>query len=56
MKLQWKTCMKIGVSVFVLYLLIHYWSLLAGALSGVLRAAVSGCGDCIYSEYSDECL
>ena len=39
MKLQWKTCMKIGVSVFVLYLLIHYWSLLAGVLSGVLRAA-----------------
>ena len=39
MKLQWKTCLKIGVSVFVLYLLIHYWSLLAGVLSGVLRAA-----------------
>lgn len=39
MNLQWKTCLKIGISVFVLYLLIHYWSLLAGLLSGCLRAA-----------------
>lgn len=39
MNLQWKTCLKIGISVFALYLLIHYWSLLAGLLSGCLRAA-----------------
>ena len=39
MKLEWKTCLKIGVSIFALYLCIHYWPSLAGLLGLLLRAA-----------------
>ena len=46
MKLEWKTCIKIGVSVFLLYLCILYWSSAASLLSTALSAAtplVVGC-------------
>lgn len=39
-KLEWKTCIKVGVSLFLLYLCIHYWPALAGLLSALLRASV----------------
>lgn len=38
-KLDWKTCFKIGVSVFLLYLCIHYWGKIAGFTSLVASAA-----------------
>ncbi len=38
-KLSWKTCFKIGLSVFVLYLAIHYWPSISGAFGTVLSAA-----------------
>ena len=39
MKLEWKTCIKIGVSIFVLYLAITYWHAAAGFAALVLGAA-----------------
>ena len=39
MKLNWKTCLKIGVSVFVLYLCIYYWPQVAALLKTLLGAA-----------------
>ncbi|MGN0202970.1 MAG: AI-2E family transporter, partial [Coprococcus sp.] len=35
--LEWKTCIRGGVTVLLVYLLIHYWS----SLSGIVRLAVS---------------
>ena len=46
MKLEWKTCIKIGVSVFLLHLCILYWPSAASLLSTALSAAtplVVGC-------------
>ena len=40
MKLSWKDCLKIGVSIFVLYLCIHLWPG-AVALAGTVIAAAS---------------
>ncbi len=39
MKLEWKTCFKIGVSIFLLYLCIHYWASFAGLVVTILSAA-----------------
>ena len=39
MKLEWKTCLKIGVSVFLLYLCITYWKAVATLLSMIVGAA-----------------
>ena len=47
MKIETKTCVKIGVSVFLLYLCIHYWDMAAGFLGGAVGAAMPllvGCG------------
>lgn len=40
MKLTWKTCFRIVVSVFILYLGIYYWSSVSSLLGKVLSAAV----------------
>ena len=40
MKLSWKDCLKIGVSIFVLYLCIHLWPG-AVALAGTVIGAAS---------------
>ena len=40
MKLEWKTLWKIGVSVFLLYLCIHYWPAIGGLIQTLLGAAV----------------
>lgn len=40
MKLQWKTCFKVGVSIFILYLCITYWSGVAGFVMTLFSAAV----------------
>jgi len=39
-KLDWKTCIKVGVSVFALYLGIHYWQTAAGLAGAFLSAAM----------------
>ena len=40
MKIEWKSCIRLGVTVFLTYLGIHYWSSLTGIL-GVLWNAAS---------------
>ena len=39
MKPSWKTCLRIGVSAFLLFLCVHYWPLAAKALSALVAAA-----------------
>ena len=39
MKLGWKTCFQIGLSIFLLYLCIHYWTSVADVTGTLLRAA-----------------
>lgn len=38
MKIDWKTCIRVGISIFVLYLCIHYWSVAAGLIKTALSA------------------
>lgn len=40
MKIEWKSCFRLGVTVFVTFLAIHYWSSLTGFV-GVLFGAAS---------------
>ena len=39
MRIEWKSCLKIGVSVFLLYLCIHYWTGFMSFLGAVIGAA-----------------
>ncbi len=39
MKIEWKTCFRVGLSIFLLYLCILYWGKIAGLASAVLSAA-----------------
>lgn len=39
MKIETKTCIKIGISIFLLYLGIHYWPDVAGLFSALIGAA-----------------
>lgn len=39
MKIDWKICFRVGLSIFLLYLCIHYWSAAARLLGLVVRAA-----------------
>ncbi|MBQ2753550.1 MAG: AI-2E family transporter [Firmicutes bacterium] len=39
MKLEWKTCFRIGVTLFILYLLTVYWGTAAGIIGSLLAAA-----------------
>lgn len=39
MKLDWKTCFKVGVSIFVLYICIHYFPSVAKFISTLIGAA-----------------
>ena len=46
MKVEWKTCLRIGLSAFLLYLCIFYWQSVAGVLGMVVGAAkplIAGC-------------
>lgn len=38
-KLEWKTCFKVGFSIFCLYLCIHYWTSVANFIGNCLSAA-----------------
>lgn len=39
MEVKWKTCWKVGFSLFLLYLCIHYWSGFVGFLGALIGAA-----------------
>lgn len=39
MKIEWKTCLKIGISIFLLFLCIHYWTAVIHLLFLVITAA-----------------
>ena len=38
--IDWKTCLRVGVSVFVVFLCIHYWSTTASLIKTFLSAAL----------------
>ncbi len=40
MKIEWKTCFKIGISIFLLYLCIYYWSGVSGFFGALIAATV----------------
>lgn len=39
MNITWKNCLKVGLSIFILYLCIFYWETIAGFISVALSAA-----------------
>lgn len=39
-KIEWKTCLKIGISIFVLYLCIYFFPSILGVLKALLAAAL----------------
>ena len=40
MKLSWKTCFKVGVSIFLLYLCIHHWPMVFDLVEKLFSAAL----------------
>lgn len=40
MKVEWRTCLRVGASIFILYLAIHYWRNVSGFLLTLFSAAV----------------
>lgn len=38
-KIEWKSCLKIGISLFILYLSIHYWPKISGIIALLISAA-----------------
>ena len=40
MKIEWKSCFKLGVSIFVLFLCIHYWTSFTSFLGLIFAAAI----------------
>ena len=40
MKLRWRDCFKVGVSIFVLYLAVHYWQTAANLVSTLVGASL----------------
>lgn len=57
-KLETKNIITLGITVFVLYLCIHYWSTVSGLLGTVFAAyAASDRGyHRLFAEYPDEFL
>lgn len=46
MKIEWKTCLRVGVSIFLLFLCMHYWNAAAGIFFTMVKAAaplLTGC-------------
>ena len=39
MKIEWKTCFRVGTSIFLLYLIIFYWKNVAALISSLFSAA-----------------
>ena len=40
MKLRWRDCFKVGVSIFALYLAVHYWQTAADLVSALVGASL----------------
>ena len=40
MKVEWKSCFKVGLSVFIVYILIIYWSTFSALLAKFFGALV----------------
>ncbi len=40
MKIEWRSCFRLGLSVFLVYLLIHYWEAVSGFGTALLTAAM----------------
>lgn len=40
MKVEWKSCFRLGVSVFLLYLCVTYWPFFAGLAATLIKAAI----------------
>ena len=40
MKLRWRDCVKVGVSIFLLYLAVHYWQTAANLVSALVSASL----------------
>lgn len=47
MKIEWKSCFKIGITAFLLFLAIHYWEAASGFLKLLLGASTSLILGCI---------
>lgn len=46
MKLEWKTCIRLGITAFLLYLAIYYWEPITGMAAMIVQAAstlILGC-------------
>lgn len=46
MKINTKTCIRVGITAFLLYLCIHYWPSVSGFLGAIVGAAsplIIGC-------------
>ncbi len=56
MELKWKTCIRAGTTVLILYLLIRYWGVCAGMANGVwgCNAVIFGVCCRLCREYSDD--
>ncbi len=39
MQFEWKNCFRIGITVFVLFLVLHYWDVFTGGISLLIGAA-----------------
>lgn len=39
MEIKWKSCFRVGISIFILYLCITYWSVVSGLFTTLLSAA-----------------
>lgn len=39
-KIDWKTCLRVGISIFVLYLAMHYWTATASVIKTFLSAVL----------------
>lgn len=42
-KIDWKTCLRVGISIFILYLAIHYWTATASVVKTFLSAILPLC-------------
>lgn len=40
MKLRWRDCLKVGASIFLLYLAVHYWQTAANLVSALVSASL----------------
>ncbi len=47
MKIEWKYCLRIGISLFLLFLCVRYWDLAVGLISMIIGAAVPIVAGCV---------